>query len=130
MRIYAKRLIEGMDIKKEIERLVMEEGIKAGVVLSSVGCVSKARLRLADGETIKELDENLEILSINGTLSEAGVHLHISYGDLEGDACGGHLVEGNTVNTTCELVIGGFEGYKFTRKPDEKTGYDELVIEQ
>ncbi len=129
MRLYARRLTKGMDLKKEIEKIASSEDIEAGVVLSSVGCVSRGRFRVADGKSIKEMDEDLEILSLNGTLSKNGVHLHISYGDIEGRAWGGHLAEGNIINTTCELVIGILSEKKFTREPDESTGYDELVIE-
>lgn len=130
MRLYARRLTKGMDLKKEIEKIASSEDVGAGVVLSSVGCVSRGRFRVADGESIKKMDEDLEILSLNGTLSKNGVHLHISYGDIEGRAWGGHLSEGNIINTTCELVIGILSEKKFTREPDKDTGYDELVIEQ
>ncbi|GLI58330.1 DNA-binding protein [Propionigenium maris DSM 9537] len=130
MKIYARRLTKGMDLKEEIERIASSENVGAGVVLSSVGCVSLGRFRLADGESIKVMDEDLEILSLNGTLSKEGLHLHVSYGDIEGRAWGGHLTEGNIINTTCELVIGILSEERFTRKPDESTGYDELVIEK
>ena len=129
MRVCARRLIKGMDLREEIKRIAEEEVIEAGEVLSSVGCVSRGRFRLADGESIMEMDKALEILSLNGTLSRNGLHLHISYGDEEGRAWGGHLVEGNIINTTCELVIGILSEEKFTRKPDESTGYHELVRE-
>lgn len=130
MKVVAKRLVRGMDLKREIERIVFTENIGAGIVLSSVGCVNRGRFRVADGKSIMEMDEDLEILSLNGTLSKEGLHLHISYGDIEGRAWGGHLVEGNIVNTTCELIIGVLSDKKFTREPDESTGYDELVIKK
>ena len=130
MKIYAIRLTEGMDLKVEIKRIVKKEQIKAGVILSSVGCVSKARFRVADGINIKEIKENLEILSLNGTISPEGIHIHISCSDSNGIGFGGHLVEGNIVNTTCELVIGILEDYKFHRKMDLNTGYEELIIEK
>ncbi len=130
MRVYSRRLTRGMDLKEEIEKIVSSENIEAGIVLSSVGCVSQARFRVADGESMKEMEEDLEILSLNGTLSKDGLHLHISYGDIEGRAWGGHLAEGNIINTTCEMVIGILSGERFTRKPDESTGYDELIIEK
>lgn len=129
MKTITRRLTRGMDLKKEIERLVSGEGIEAGVILSGVGCVSAGRFRLADGVSIKEMTEPLEILSLNGTIGQGGLHLHISYGDCEGRAWGGHLTEGNLVNTTCELVVGVLSGERFTRQPDENTGYSELVVE-
>ncbi|MGB6129660.1 MAG: PPC domain-containing DNA-binding protein [Psychrilyobacter sp.] len=127
MEIYAIRLTEGMDLKIEIQRVVKEKQIKAGIILSSVGCVSKARFRVADGINVKQINKNMEILSLNGTLSPNGVHLHISYSNQEGVSFGGHLVEGNIVNTTCELVIGILGNYKFTRVMDPNTGYGELI---
>jgi len=129
MKIYAIRLTKGMDLKIEIQRVIKEKQIKAGIILSSVGCVSKARFRVADGINIKQINKNMELLSLNGTLSPKGIHLHINCSDQEGISFGGHLVEGNIVNTTCELVIGILENYKFDRAMDPTTGYEELIIE-
>jgi hypothetical protein len=41
---------------------------------------------------------------------------------------GGHLVEGCLVNTTAEIVILELNNFEFSSKFDEKTGYDELLI--
>ena len=38
-------------------------------------------------------DERFEVLSLVGTLSQDGVHLHISLGDADGKVWGGHLVK-------------------------------------
>lgn len=130
MKIIAKRLIKGQDLKEEIEKLIEEEGIEAGVILSSVGCVSKGSFRVADGKSIKKIQENLEIISLQGTLGREGVHLHISLSDIDGQVFGGHLVDGNTINTTCELVIGVLEDHSFKRKYDTNTGYKELIAEK
>lgn len=123
-----KRLQYGDDLKKEIEKLCYDNSITSAIVLSSVGCVYKATIRLADGLTIKEYNDNYEILSINGTISKDGSHLHISFSDVNGDTFGGHLCYNTLVNTTCELVLASINEYSFTRDYDEKTGYDELVV--
>lgn len=128
MKIHAFRMVKGMDLKFEIEKIAREGQIKAGVILSSVGCVSKARFRVADGINIREINQNMEILSLNGTISSDGIHIHINYSDQEGVSFGGHLVEGNIINTTCEMVIGEIENYKFDRSIDLNTNYKELVI--
>ncbi len=128
IKIHCVRLKNGEDIKKSIIDYSAEKSILAGVVLSSVGCVISGRIRLADGKTIKELPEKMEIISINGTLSLNGIHLHISYADREGLVFGGHLVDGNIINTTCELVIGELSQYSFKRDFDENTGYREIQI--
>ncbi|ADO82532.1 protein of unknown function DUF296 [Ilyobacter polytropus DSM 2926] len=128
IKIHCVRLNKGDDIKNFITNYLAEKSIQAGVVLSSVGCVINGRIRLADGKSIRELEERLEIISINGTLSPDGNHLHISYSDVKGNVFGGHLVEGNIINTTCELVIGEFSQYSFKRNFDKKTGYKEIEI--
>ncbi len=126
--ILAKRLQYGADLKKEIENLCYQNGVTSAVVISSVGCVYKATVRLADGKTIKEYNGNYEILTINGTISKNGSHLHISFSDINGNTFGGHLCYNTLINTTCELVLVGINEYSFIREYDEKTGYDELII--
>ncbi|MGI6607882.1 MAG: PPC domain-containing DNA-binding protein [Erysipelotrichaceae bacterium] len=126
--VLAKRLHYGDDLKVEIEKLCYENDVSSAVVISSVGCVYKATIRLADGVTVREFNDNFEILSINGTVSRDGSHLHISYSDVNGNTLGGHLCYNNLVNTTCELVLFTIDEYSFTREYDKKTGYDELFI--
>ncbi|HQB31861.1 MAG TPA: DNA-binding protein [Erysipelotrichaceae bacterium] len=126
--ILVKRLKYGDDLKKEIEALCHDNNVTSAAVISSVGCVYKATVRLADGTTVKEYNDNYEILAVNGTISKDGSHLHISFSDINGDTFGGHLCYNTLVNTTCELVIAGIDKYSFSRDYDEKTGYDELVI--
>lgn len=121
------RLVKGMDLKKEIEEFAINNKI-SGVVLSSVGCLSKLAIRLADGKTVLEDEQPYEIVSVMGTLSKDGVHLHISASDSEGKTIGGHLKNGCIVNTTAEVVILEIKDVEFSREFDESTGYEELVI--
>lgn len=121
------RLTQGSDLKKEIEEYAIKNKI-SGIILCSVGCLSKLTIRLADGKSILEKDGKLEIVSITGTLSKDGVHIHISVSDEYGNTIGGHLKDGCIVNTTAEVVIKEFDDIKFTREYDKNTGYDELVI--
>lgn len=123
------RLVPGQDLKKEIERLAAEREIGAGVVASAVGSLSKMTLRVADGRTVKAWEEPLEIVSATGTVSTAGCHVHISAANQAGEVFGGHLKEGCVVNTTAELVILALPGVRYARRPDSRTGYDELEIE-
>ena len=85
-------------------------------------------IRLADGETVIEREEPFEIVSVMGTLSKDGVHLHISVSDSEGNTIGGHLKNGCIINTTAEVVMLEIDNVKFSREFDESTGYDELVV--
>lgn len=123
-----KRLLPGQDLRLEIERLVQEYHVKAGVILSLVGCVTQLCLRVADGKSVKTWNEPFELVSVTGTVSQTGCHVHISASNQEGITYGGHLKEGCLVGTTVELVIAVFEDIEYYREPDEQTGYDELVI--
>ena len=65
-----------------------------------------------------------------GTVSENGCHLHASFAREDLSVFGGHLRPGCLVNTTAEIVLAVLDDFRFARKPDEHTGYDELVIEK
>ncbi|MDD2409819.1 MAG: DNA-binding protein [Bacilli bacterium] len=121
------RLKENQDLKKEIENYSIKNNI-SGVILSSVGCLKKLTVRLADGKTILEKNEQFEIVSITGTLSKNGVHIHFSVSDNKGNTFGGHLKEGCIINTTVEVVLLEIKNLKFKREYDNSTGYEELVI--
>lgn len=73
---------------------------------------------------------DLEILSLCGTISRDGAHLHIAVADSSGAVIGGHLCPGSLVRTTAELVIGLLPEWRFRRELDPATGYAELEISQ
>lgn len=73
------------------------------------------------------VDVRFEILSLVGTLSPDGLHLHASLGDAKGAVCGGHLVRA-TVHTTAEVVIGEASALSFSQEMDNSTGFKELVV--
>ena len=82
MKIHAFRLTKGMDLKKSIEQYVVDHKIKSGVILSAVGCLYQVCLRTADGVTVKQINEDHEIVSATGTLSMDGCHIHVSLSDV------------------------------------------------
>lgn len=122
------RLRKGMDLKKEIETYTIKNKM-SGIIICCVGCLNKLTIRLADGKSILEKEGQFEIVSITGTLSENGVHIHISVSDEKGNTIGGHLKDGCIVNTTAEVCLLNMENIKLKREFDETTGYDELVIQ-
>jgi len=122
------RLKPGQDFFDEIEALVAEKNIEAGCVLSAVGSLTHAKLRFANREQYSEYDGHFEIVSMTGTVSIHGSHLHISISDEEGKTIGGHLESGCTIYTTAELVIGMFDDDVYKREYAEDSGYEELVV--
>lgn len=128
MKQITKRLKPNQEIRIELEKLVKENDIKAGVLLSVVGGTIKCSLRMPDGKTVKTWDEPMEIVSGTGTLSQDGLHIHLSLSNMAGDTFGGHLKEG-IVKQTTEIVILVFDDIIYKRRPCDVTGYDELDLE-
>ena len=130
LRCHSLRLHRGADLLGSVKALCAEKHIAAGVILSAVGCISSGRLRDASGVTIREIHEHCEIVSLNGTVSEARCHLHIALSKEDLSTIGGHLCEGCIINTTCELVIAELPGTSIEKEFDSETGYHELVFRQ
>ncbi|MDD4011876.1 MAG: DNA-binding protein [Sphaerochaetaceae bacterium] len=128
MRTICIRLTRGADLKQSIVQVAKDHDIKAAVVLSAVGCLSKAIVRDAGGIDLRSVEEPCEIISLMGTVSALRTHLHIGLAKQSLEAIGGHLVEGCIVNTTCELVLGILDGWEYGVCQDEETGYDEIIF--
>lgn len=128
LRTIAARLVPGEDLRDAIERLAHEHHVEAGCVLSAVGSLRCATLRLAGAEVFSKLHGPFEIVSLSGTISPDGVHLHMSIAGADGRTVGGHLVHGCAVYTTAEIVVADMAGVRFARMPDPATGFRELVI--
>ena len=125
---HALRLIRGMDLRKEIEIYVTKHAIKAGAIVSCAGCVSEINIRTADGVSEYHEQKDYEIVSLQGTVSMNGCHIHIALSDQSLRTIGGHLKYGCIVNTTAEIVLLELESFTFSREMDEATGYPELMI--
>jgi len=132
MRTHAVRLTPGVDLKAELVRLTQALALRAGCILTCVGSLSHARLRMpgavGEAEVVAAWDEPMEIVSLTGTLCSDGLHVHIGLSRRDGSCVGGHLVQGCVVNTTAELVIGELPDVEFHRPLDPATGYNELSL--
>jgi predicted DNA-binding protein with PD1-like motif len=128
MRVVPLRLMPGDDLRLELEAWMDQQREQAGWLISGIGSLSVARLRLAGQEAITTLSGDLEIISVAGTLSPDGAHLHIAVADNAGTVTGGHLCAGSLVRTTAELVVGLLPEWQFRRELDPATGYVELQI--
>lgn len=132
MRTHAFRLAPGADLKAELQRFTEARALRAGCILTCVGSLSRARLRMpgtiGEAEVVRTFTEPMEIVSLTGTLCPDGLHVHISLARTDGACVGGHLAHGCIVNTTAELVIAELPGVEFRRLPDSATGYAELSV--
>jgi len=128
MENYTFRLAPGQDLLDSIESFVLQKQIEAGCVLSGVGSLTHAVLRLANREIHSDYEGHFEIVSITGIVSIHGSHLHISISDENGATIGGHLVSGCKIYTTAEIVIVVFSDLIYQREFAEDSGYDELTV--
>ncbi len=126
----ALRLKPGQDLKRALSETVAQEDARAGFVLTCVGSLSRAALRLADRDGESVFEGPFEILALSGTLSPDGLHLHLALADKDGTTLGGHVLEGCVVYTTAEIVLGFLPDVGFSRRLDAETGYAELVVEE
>ncbi|MEC6814406.1 PPC domain-containing DNA-binding protein [Photobacterium toruni] len=125
---YAKRLLKGEDLRLSLLAFIKLNNIQSGSLLTGVGCLSEAKIRLANEQKILYLAGPLEIISLSGTLTPKHVHIHISVADSEGRVYGGHLVPGCIVSYTVELCMLEYNNLRFECEYDHQTGFDELVI--
>lgn len=128
----AFRIQPNKDLKNELEHFIYENNISSGFVVTCVGSLHTVNIRMAgakpEAQDIRKLKGHFEIVSLVGTLSRAGSHLHISVSDSEGRVMGGHLKEGSIVATTAEVVVGYDPDVLLEREFDESTGFEELVV--
>ncbi|KAJ3040933.1 hypothetical protein HDV00_010144 [Rhizophlyctis rosea] len=130
----AFRIHPKADLKLSLQTLVKTHSFRAPFIQTAVGSLSSLHIRLAHdpttktNATLKLENQCFEIASLVGTLSPEGMHVHISVADKEGNMFGGHLLEGCTVFTTCEVVLGELQGLVFERELDDETGCLELGV--
>ncbi len=131
MHIEALRLSPGDDLRLALQAawagLSTAHGVQAGCVVSAVGSLHDAVLRLAAEPGGTRISGPLELLTLSGTFSAQGPHLHASVSRADGSVCGGHLLPGCTVRTTAEVVLALLPGWQFSRQLDAATGFAELV---
>jgi hypothetical protein len=128
MQIHPVRLAPQVDLRAALDAVLREHGVDAAFVLQGIGSLSVAQLRLAGMAHPIALRADLEILTLAGSLSRDGAHLHISVADAQGRVTGGHLCPGSIVRTTAEVLVALLPDYRFTREDDAATGFKELAI--
>lgn len=128
MQNYTFRLSPGQDLFDSIEAFVRENDVEAGCILSGIGSLTRASLRLANRDESSTYTGYFEIVSLIGTVSIHGSHLHMAIADENGRTVGGHLLPGCNVYTTAEIVIAVFHDVVYKREFAADSGYEELVV--
>lgn len=128
MQTHPLRLSPGDDLRAVVEDVLRERDLRAAFVLQGIGSLSVAQLRFAGVEVPAVLTGDLEILTLAGSVSPDGAHLHMTVSDARGHVSGGHVARGCTVRTTAELLLALLPEHRFSRELDPDTGFMELVI--
>jgi predicted DNA-binding protein with PD1-like motif len=132
--ILVVRIDPGQDLQKSIETIAERERVSAGVILSIVGSLRKAKLRnvksyptefpVSDRErAYHDIEGPLEILNVSGNIcrrvdNALHVHLHATLSKIiDGRivVLGGHIGEGCETFVMVEAFIGILGERSFTR---------------
>jgi predicted DNA-binding protein with PD1-like motif len=124
------RLVPGDDLRPTLEALARRAFPDGAFVVCGIGSLGDVRLRLAGADDAVVFTGDHEILTLCGTVTPQGAHLHVSVASATGEVHGGHVVAGNRVRTTVELFLMPMPGWRLSRALDETTGYPELAIRE
>ncbi len=105
MRALPLHLDAGSDVRRSLEQLAVAHNA-GGFVLSVVGNLSQAAFACPGQAEPTLLSGELEIITLQGTLSPDGVHLHLSFSDGQCQVWGGHLEHGTLVLRGADLLVG------------------------
>jgi uncharacterized protein len=128
--IHAIRLKPGEDVKQSLQNFANTNNIEAGWIVSCAGSLSNYNIRFANQPNGSTGVGHFEIVSLTGTLSNKGSHIHMSISDTTGKTIGGHLLDDCKVYTTAEIIIGESKQLIFTREKDGTTPWEELQIKK
>ncbi|MGJ7574215.1 PPC domain-containing DNA-binding protein [Variovorax sp. RB2P76] len=127
MQTLVLRLNPGEDLRASLDAALKQADAQAAFVVSGIGSLHGASVRFAGAETPARIEGDLEILTLAGSLSPDGSHLHMSVSDGEGRVFGGHAAPGCMVRTTAEILVAVLHDWQFARTHDPLTGYAELM---
>ena len=111
MRPLPLKLAPGSDLRLSLEDLARREGIH-GFVLGVVGNLTRAAFQCPGQSEPTVLEGDLEVITLNGTLSPDSVHLHLSLSDGACQVWGGHLEPGTMVQKGADVLVGVLEQNK------------------
>ncbi|HNU80685.1 MAG TPA: DNA-binding protein, partial [Bacillota bacterium] len=124
---YFVRIDKGEEVVASLHKFCTDNGLKSGSV---IGIGAADRITIGSFNTVtkeyhnKELTGEYEITNLTGNITqkngEVYLHLHITLGDEEYNAHGGHLNQ-CWISGTCELIIDAVDG-EIGRVTDDYSG--------
>ena len=113
------------DLHQALSELAAERHL-SGFVLGVVGNLSQACFQCPGQEQPTTMKGELEVITLNGTFSPTGVHLHLSLSDGACQVWGGHLEPGTVVLRGAQLLL-GLSGLP-NQQPETATERVELAV--
>ena len=122
------RLPPNADLRRALEDAVAATRWRSAFVVCGIGSLNRAQIRFAGAPDPTAIEADLEIISVSGTISPDGAHLHLSVADADGKVLGGHAAYGCIVRTTAELLLAMSPDWSLAREHDPATGFSELRV--
>lgn len=122
---YVVRLNKGEEVISSLKELCKEENIRLGEI-TGLGASDLVEIGVFNVNTkeykTKTFEGMFEITSLVGNVTtkddEVYLHIHINFGDEEGNVKGGHLVQAR-ISATSEIILRIVEGYVGRKMNDE-----------
>ena len=120
----------GQDLHLSLSELAVNQQL-SGFVLGVVGNLSQATFRCPGQSQPTQMSGELEVITLNGTFSPSGVHLHLSLSDGACQVWGGHLEPGTVVLKGAQLLLGlsGLPPAQDTQKPVDDPSQSNARVE-
>jgi uncharacterized protein len=127
------KLADGEDLFPSLEKAAREQGFEDGSVLWGIGMIQDFEIGFfgPEGYAKTVFSDRCELLGLHGSVSLRGdpkIHLHVTVGRPDHAALGGHLFRAKAAVVN-EIHLVGFDGIRFSRRLNEKTGLRELIFE-
>lgn len=106
MKVFALRLQANEDLKQSLTKFVKTNHLNSGFILTAVGSFQQVTLRFAGHPYGQAFKSQFQLISLVGTLSVNGLHLHLAVADASGKIIGGHLMNGSIIYKNAEIIIG------------------------
>ena len=128
MKEHVIKLVSKDDLVVELDQYCKKNNIEAAFIATCVGSLSRVIFRKGTTRDVLTLDDHVEIVSCEGTLSKTGMHIHMSVSDSDFQVRGGHIRSGSIVAGTAEIVIIELENFQLSRSPSDLKNFKELKI--
>jgi uncharacterized protein len=127
------KLSDGEDLLPSLEAAAVKHRLVSGTVLWGIGMLQDFEIGFfgPNGYEKTVFADRHELLGLHGSIAmnaDPKLHLHVTVGRRDHAAIGGHLFRAKTAVVN-EIQIARFEGIRFNRRLNEKTGLRELVFE-